>query len=154
MAERERQLAAALFSFMTGKDSLNRRNRRKRSSGFSKHSNKECNITTAIKQKDRCKVQFLFTNDIVELAMNYENESQMVTRQGGSLKGTINIPTTGHTQGYQQWLSNLTIQKPVSRPWVQLKDWIPAPTTVTESTLEASSHSESVVPIQDDFIFW
>ncbi len=99
---------------------------------------------------------FYLQSDIVELAMNYSSgegnlDELMVTRQGGSLKGKVNINTAGTSEGYQNWVKGLSVTKPVSRPWVELKNWIPAPGSSLAESQETSGSSQ--IPIEDDFFF-
>jgi hypothetical protein len=93
---------------------------------------------------------FYLQSDIVELSMNYENSDQMVTRQGGTLKGTVLI-NNGNGFGQNHWAGKIEVTKPVSRPWVELKNWIPAPGSSLAESQETSGSSQ--IPIEDDFFF-
>jgi hypothetical protein len=63
---------------------------------------------------------FYLQQENVTLSMNYNSsegnlDELMVTRQGGSLKGKVNINTSGKSDGYQNWVKSLSVTKPVSR---------------------------------------
>jgi pimeloyl-ACP methyl ester carboxylesterase len=93
---------------------------------------------------------FYLQSDIVELAMNYSSsegnlDELMVTRQGGSLKGTVNINTAGTSEGYQNWVKGLSVTKPVSRPWIEwIKDEL-IDTEEMELTEKESERSEGTL---------
>ena len=79
--------------------------------------------------------------------MNYDPslENPMVTRQGGTLKGKVNINTAGTSDGYQNWVKGLSVTRPVSRPWVEwIKDEL-IDTEQMELTEKESGRSEGTL---------
>jgi hypothetical protein len=76
-------------------------------------------IRVADKKTDKY-YNFYLQSDTITLAMNYDPslENPMVTRQGGSLKGTVSI---NGGAGFNGWAGRIEVAKPVSRPWVE---WI------------------------------
>jgi hypothetical protein len=85
---------------------------------------------------------FYLQSDIVELSMNYENSDQMVTRQGGSLKGTVLI---NNGNGFNGWAGRIEVTKPVSRPWVEFVGF--KPENYSDEGLEEKGSSEKAEPV-------
>jgi hypothetical protein len=93
---------------------------------------------------------FYLQSDTITLAMNYDPslENPMVTRQGGTLKGKVNINTAGTSDGYQNWVKGLSVTKPVSRPWVE---WIKDELIDTETTEGEKVQEVTPLPLPPDY---
>ena len=93
---------------------------------------------------------FYLQQENVTLSMNYSSgegnlDKLMVTRQGGSLKGKVNINTAGTSDGYQNWVKGLSVTRPVSRPWVEFVGF--KPENYSDEGLEEKGSSEKAEPV-------